>query len=109
MAYHVSGLIGSDFASRFRNTFIMRAPKAILSSLYKRWSDFTFEKAGYEDLHCLFWYAACGRSGVHLGTRLGPTGEPGGDSHGLLREAGYPFHARAALCWTPREVPEWKA
>ena len=44
MAYHAEGLIGPEFVSRFANTFIIRDPKYVISSLYRMWPDFTFEE-----------------------------------------------------------------
>jgi len=58
MAYHVSGFVTPEFVGRFRNTFIIREPRAVLASFSKFWPDFTFEEAGYEELHRLFGYAA---------------------------------------------------
>jgi Sulfotransferase domain len=57
MAYHAKGLIGPEFVSRFANTFIIRDPKYVISSLYRMWPDFTFEETGFEQLYRLFRYA----------------------------------------------------
>ena len=58
MAYHTTGFMDRDFVENFRNTFLIREPKQTLSSFYKMWPDFTFEEAGYEQLHRLYSYAA---------------------------------------------------
>jgi hypothetical protein len=57
MAYHAKDLIGPDFVSQFTNTFIIRDPKYVISSLYHMWPDFTFEETGFEQLYRLFRYA----------------------------------------------------
>ncbi|HZG65065.1 MAG TPA: hypothetical protein VEY13_16405, partial [Rubrobacteraceae bacterium] len=57
MAYYVSGCMTPEFVDSFRNTFIIREPRAVLASFSKLWPDFTFEEAGFEELHRLFGYA----------------------------------------------------
>src|SRR5918995_6574531 len=41
MAYQAKGVMSPKFISKFVNTFIVRDPKYVLSSLYKMWRDFT--------------------------------------------------------------------
>ena len=47
MAYHAKGVMGPEFISNFVNTFIVRDPKYVLSSLYRMWPDFILEETGY--------------------------------------------------------------
>jgi hypothetical protein len=57
MAYQAKPLIGPEFVSRFRNTFIVRDPKYVIASLSRMWPDFTLEETGFEQLYRLFRYA----------------------------------------------------
>jgi hypothetical protein len=57
MAYQAKGVMSPEFISNFVNTFIVREPKYVLSSLYRMWPDFTLEETGYEDLYWAFRYA----------------------------------------------------
>ena len=57
MAYQAKPLIGQEFVSRFRNTFIVRDPKYVIASLSRMWPDFTLEETGFEQLYRLFRYA----------------------------------------------------
>jgi hypothetical protein len=54
MAYCVMPRLGRDFVSQFTNTFLIRDPRDLLPSLYRKWPDFTLEEAGYTALGRLF-------------------------------------------------------
>ena len=107
MAYHVAGFMTPDFASEFRNTFIIREPRYVIASLHKMWPDFTLEEAGYEELHRLFEYALEeGQEPIVVdATHL--TENPEGVVAAYCALLGVPF-IREAFTWEPREVPEWK-
>jgi hypothetical protein len=107
MAYHVSGFMTPEFAGRFRNTFIIREPRAVLASLSKFWPDFTFEEAGYEELHRLFGYSAeLGQEPVVVDAS-DLSEDPEGIVATYCEKIGVPFIPEA-LTWEPREVPEWE-
>ena len=57
MAYHTANFMNRDFASKFTNTFIIRDPTPVISSLNRFWADFTLEETGYEQLYRLFGLA----------------------------------------------------
>ncbi|ROR92344.1 sulfotransferase family protein [Nocardioides aurantiacus] len=50
MAYHPTELLDREFLARFRNTFLVRDPAATLTSLARKWPDFTDEETGWADL-----------------------------------------------------------
>jgi Sulfotransferase domain len=109
MAYHARGLIGSKFASHFANTFIIRDPKYVISSLYKMWPDFTLEETGYEQIYNLFRYATeVNREDVTVVDAMSFSENP---THVL---AAYCEHLRIpfrtdSLSWQSREVRRWES
>ena len=107
MAYHTVGFMDQDFVANFRNTFLIREPKQVLSSFYKMWPDFTFEEAGYEHLHQLYEEAEDnGQKPVVLDAAdLASNTENTVAAYCESLEV--PFKPEA-LSWKPREVPEWK-
>jgi hypothetical protein len=107
MAYHVAGFMDREFVQNFTNTFIIREPKQVLSSLYEMWPDFTIEEAGYEQLYRLSRYAAeLGQESVIVDAQdLSENAE--GTVATYCEALGIPFKPEA-LSWEPREVPEWK-
>jgi sulfate adenylyltransferase len=107
MAYHAKPLIGSRFASRFINTFIVRDPRYVISSLYKMWPDFTLEETGFESLYNLYRYAAdVNGEDVVVVDAIGFSEDPAGVLSAYCEHLGIPFHADA-LSWQPREVRRW--
>lgn len=54
MATHVSHMLEGDFLDHFKHTFLIRDPAQSLASMYKQWTRFTTEEAGFEDLRRLF-------------------------------------------------------
>lgn len=108
MAYHTAGFMDGDFIANFRNTFLIREPKQVLSSFHRMWPDFTFEEAGYEHLHRL--YEEAGNIGQE--PAIVDASDLASNTEGTV--AAYceileiPFKPEA-LSWKPREVPEWQA
>lgn len=47
MAYHAAPGITDDALASMTHTFLIREPLAALTSLYRRWPDFTDDEAGY--------------------------------------------------------------
>jgi Sulfotransferase domain len=107
MAYHTAGFMSRSFAAKFTNTFIIRDPKSVLVSLYKFWSDFTFEEAGYEQLYCLFRYAMEEGQKAVVVDASDLAKDPEGIVAAYCEKLGIPFTTEA-LSWEPREVPEWE-
>ena len=54
MAYHAAPGITDDALASMNHTFLIRDPLAALSSLHRRWPDFTDDEAGYEGQRALF-------------------------------------------------------
>lgn len=107
MAYHAAGYMNRAFVENFRNTFLIREPSQALSSFYKMWPDFTFEEAGYEQLHRLYSYAAeAGQEAVVVDAQ-DLSGNPGGTIAAYCEKLDIPFKSDA-LSWKQREVPEWE-
>jgi hypothetical protein len=107
MAYHAKGLMGPEFISNFVNTFIIRDPKYVLSSLYKMWPDFTLEEAGYEELYWAFRYATEAGEDPVVVDAMTFSEDPVGILSAYCERVGVPFR-RGALVWKPGEVEEWK-
>jgi hypothetical protein len=107
MAYQAKGLMGPEFVSRFVNTFIVRDPKYVLSSLYKMWPDLTPEEAGYEQLYRLFRLATEGGEDVAVVDAMTFSENPVGVLSTYCEHVGVPFRADY-LSWQPEEVPEWE-
>ena len=107
MAYHVRPLIDPQFASRFVNTFIIREPKYVLTSLYEMWPDFTPEEAGYEQLDRLFRYATEGGEDPVVVDAMTFSENPAGILSTYCERVGIPFH-EDSLSWKEREVSHWE-
>ena len=107
MACHVAGFMSPEFVAKFRNTFIIREPRYVLASLHKMWPDFTFEEAGYEELHRLFRYALEEGQEPVVVDASDFSENPEGIVAAYCEKLGIPFMPEA-LSWEPREVPEWK-
>jgi sulfate adenylyltransferase len=107
MAYHVKPLIGSRFASRFVNTFIVRDPKYVIASMHKMWPDFTIEETGFESLYNLYRYATdVNGEDVVVVDAMSFSEDPAGVLAVYCEHLGIPFRADA-LSWQPREVRRW--
>jgi hypothetical protein len=107
MAYHVAGFMTPEFVAKFRNTFIIREPRYVLASLHKMWPDFTFEEAGYEELHRLFGYVIEEGQEPIVVDASDFSENPEGIAAAYCEKLGIPFMPEA-LSWEPREVPDWK-
>lgn len=107
IAYHTAGFRDEDFVENFRNTFLIREPKQVLSSFYKMWPDFTFEEAGYEQLYRFFECSVeAGEEPVVVeATDLASNTEATIATY--CQKLGIP-HKPEALSWEQREVPEWE-
>ncbi|HZY64356.1 MAG: sulfotransferase family protein [Actinomycetota bacterium] len=107
MAYHTAGFMDRDFVKNFRNTFLIREPKQVLSSFYKMWPDFTFEEAGFEQLHRFFRYSVeVGQEPIVVDAAdlsSNTEGTIAAYCHGLNIP-----HKPEALTWEQREVPQWE-
>ncbi len=107
MAYHVTGFVTQELITKFRNTFIVREPQSVLASLYKMWPDFTFEEAGYEELHQLFVYVLEEGQEPVVVDALDLSENPERVVAAYCEALNIPF-VPEALSWEPREVSEWK-
>ena len=107
MAYQAKGVMGPEFISNFVNTFIVRDPKYVLSSLYKMWPDFTLEETGYEDLYWAFRYAAEAGEDPVVVDAMTFSENPVGILSAYCERVGVPFRPDT-LSWEPGEVEEWK-
>ncbi len=54
MAYHAAPGISDDALRAMTHTFLIRDPLAALTSLHRRWPDFTDDEAGYDAQRALF-------------------------------------------------------
>jgi hypothetical protein len=107
MAYHVRGFMDEEFVSHFQNTFIVREPKYVISSLRKMWPDFTLEETGYEQAYRLFRLVErTGESPVVVDA-MSFSEDPEGILAAYCERVGVPFDP-GALSWQPSEVPEWE-
>jgi Sulfotransferase domain len=106
MAYQAKGVMGPEFISNFVNTFIVRDPKYVLSSLYKMWPDFTLEEAGYEDLYWAFKYATEAGEDPVVVDAMTFSENPASILATYCDRVGLPFRPEA-LSWQPGEVEEW--
>jgi hypothetical protein len=108
MAYHAKGLIGPEFVSRFANTFIIRDPKYVISSLYRMWPDFTFEETGFEQLYRLFRYATeANPEEVAVIDAMTFSENPVGIVAAYCEHLNIPFRP-GSLLWEPADVQEWE-
>ncbi len=107
MAYQAKGVMGPGFISNFVNTFIVRDPKYVLSSLYKMWPDFTLEETGYEELYWAFRYATEAGEDPVVVDAMTFSENPVGILSAYCERVGVPFRPDT-LSWEPGEVEEWK-
>ncbi len=107
MAYHAKGVMEPGFISKFVNTFIVRDPKYVLTSLYKMWPDFTPEEAGYEELYWAFRYATEAGQDPVVVDAMTFSENPVSILSVYCERVGIPFRPEA-LSWEPGEIEEWK-
>ncbi len=107
MAYQAKPLIGPDFVSRFRNTFIVRDPKYVIASLSRMWPDFTLEETGFEQLYRLFRYATEAEDVVVVDA-MTFSENPVGILAAYCEHLEIPFRTDS-LSWQPGEVREWES
>lgn len=107
MAYHTAGFMTPEFVRKFRNTFIIREPRYVLTSLYEMWPDFTFEETGYEELYRLFSYALEEGQEPIVVDSSDLSENPEGIVAAYCENLDI-SHKPEALSWEPRKVPEWK-
>ena len=108
MAYQAKGVLGPGFISNFVNTFIVRDPKYVLSSLYKMWPDFTLEETGYEELYWAFRYASDAGEDPLVVDAMTFSEHPASILATYCDRVGLPFRPEA-LSWEPGEVEEWNS
>jgi hypothetical protein len=107
MAYHVAGVMDEPFVSRFTNTFIIKEPAPVISSLSSFWPDFTLEEVGYEQLHRLFDMAVHHGQDPAVVDAADLTADPAATIRAYCEKLGVPFMPES-LSWEPGEVPEWE-
>jgi sulfotransferase family protein len=107
MAYHVAGFMSREFVSKFTNTFIIRDPTPVISSLHRFWPDFTLEETGYEQQHKLFEVAVESGEEPAIVDASDLVGNPESMVAAYCASLGIPFMPEA-LSWEPRQVPEWE-
>ncbi len=107
MAYQAKGVMGPGFISNFVNTFIIRDPKYVLTSLYKMWPDFTLEETGYEELYWAFRYATEAGEDPVVVDAMTFSENPVGILSVYCERLRIPFRANS-LSWEPGGVEEWK-
>lgn len=108
MAYHVKPLLDREFVSRFTNTFILRDPKYVLTSLYKMWPDFTLEETGYEHLWRLFRLATEAGQNPVVVDAMTFSENPVGVLGAYCERIGVPFDP-SSLTWEAKEVRHWES
>ncbi len=108
MAYHAKPVMSPEFISNFVNTFIVRDPKYVISSLYKMWPDFTLEETGFEQIYWAFRYAEEAGEDPVVVDAMTFSEDPVGILSAYCERIGLPFRADA-LSWEPGEVEEWKS
>jgi hypothetical protein len=107
MAYHVAGFMSREFISKFTNTFIIREPAPVISSLNRFWLDFTLEEIGYEEQYGLFGLAVKNGEDPAVVDAADLTGDPEGTIRAYCEKLGVEFMPKA-VSWEPGEVPGWE-
>jgi hypothetical protein len=108
MPYQAKGVMSRGFISRFTNTFIIRDPKYVLSSLYKMWPDFTLEETGFEQIYWAFRYAEEAGQDPVVVDAMTFSEHPVGILSVYCERIGVPFRPDA-LSWESGEVEKWKS
>jgi len=107
MAYHVAAVMDDEFVSRFTNTFIIREPAPVISSLSSFWPDFTLEETGYEQQHRLFELGVENGEDPAVVDAADLTADPAATIRAYCEKLGVPFMPES-LSWEPGDVPEWE-
>ncbi len=107
MAYHIAGIMSREFVSRFTNTFIIRDPAPVISSLSRFWPDFAPEETGYEQQHRLFGLAVENGEEPAVVDAADLIRDPEGTIKAYCEKIDVPFVAEA-LSWQPGPVPDWE-
>jgi hypothetical protein len=107
MAYHAKPLLSPEFVSRFTNTFIIRDPKYVLTSLHKMWPDFTLEESGYDELYRLFRLTTEGGEDVAVVDAMTFSENPVNVLSAYCEYLEIPFDPDS-LSWQPGEVKHWE-
>ncbi|WP_119069183.1 sulfotransferase family protein [Rubrobacter indicoceani] len=111
MAYHARSLIeseGEGFAGRFINTFIVRDPKYVITSMAKMWPDFTQEEAGYDDVYKLFRLSGSLGQDAVVVDAMSFTENPEGVMKRYCEKVGVEFE-KGSLSWEAKKVQEWES
>jgi Sulfotransferase domain len=108
MPYQAKGVMSREFIRRFTNSFIIRDPKYVLSSLYKMWPDFTLEETGFEQIYWAFKYAEEAGQDPVVVDAMTFSEDPVGILSVYCERVGIPFRPDA-LSWEPGEVEKWKS
>lgn len=111
MAYQAKELVerdGSEVLSRFVNTFIVRDPKYVITSLAKMWPDFTLEEAGYDDVYDFFRIATEGGQEAVVVDAMSFTEDPNGVMASYCEKVGVGFE-EGSLSWKAKKVREWES
>jgi len=108
MPYQAKGVMSREFIRKFTNTFIIRDPKYVLSSLYKLWPDFTLEETGFEQIYWAFKYAEEAGQDPVVVDAMTFSEHPVGILSVYCERVGVPFRPDA-LSWEPGEVEKWQS
>ncbi len=107
MAYHVRGFMSREFVSHFVNTFIIRDPKYVISSLHRMWPDFTLEETGYEQIYRLFRLVRDEGEDTVVVDAMNFSEDPESILAAYCEYVGVSYHSDA-LSWEEEQVPEWE-
>ncbi|KQT91546.1 hypothetical protein ASG49_11030 [Marmoricola sp. Leaf446] len=107
MAYQATELLDRDFLARFRNTFLVRDPAATLTSMARKWPDFTDEETGWAHLdRAADLVEELGQPLVVVDAdRL--CADPAAVVEDWCQRMGVAYDA-SALTWEPGMRPEWE-
>jgi hypothetical protein len=108
MPYQAKGVMSREFIRRFTNTFIIRDPKYVLTSLSKMWPDFTLEETGFEQIYWAFRYAEEAGENPVVVDAMTFSENPVSVLSAYCERIGIPFRPDA-LSWEPGEVEKWKS
>ncbi len=108
MPYQAKPVLSREFIRGFTNTFIIRDPKYVLSSLHKMWPDFTLEETGFEQIYWAFKYAEEAGQDPVVVDAMTFSEDPVGILSVYCERVGVPFRPDA-LSWEPGEVEKWKS
>ena len=107
MAYQAKRVLGPEFLSNFSNTFIVRDPKYVITSLSKMWPDYTFEEVGFEQLYWAFRYATEAGEDPVVVDAMTFSENPAGVLAVYCERVGVPFDP-GSLSWESGQVDQWE-